>query len=629
MHAFAALCENLDLAPGGQRMQQALLAYLSQASAADAAWACRLLWRGSTRDLPLLRLPLAALRDAACQLAGVDALTYAACLRVVGDEAETIAHIVPAAGAAPVPHAATGIAAPGLAQWMTVLLPALQQAAPGQALQQVQQWWLQMASRERWLLNKLVTGGYRTKVTPLALQRALAQHAGVDTALMAQRLQHWTRAGEAVDLDAWHALVAPDVDEGAALHAGGAGQPYPFPSVQTLPHSPQSDTQAQPPATLLGPVQAWLLQPVYGGLPVQLVKRQGQAWLWTPTSELLNDRCPELLAQAHQLPDGTVLLGELVRWRPCHAAPAPVRQLMQPRRPGKAPRAATRKTSSSTSTASAAQAGERLQLRVHDLLEHGAVDCRQRPLLARQAALQQMLAAQGAAPIESHPSALHWMPALRCTDWLQAAALRDAAQAAGAAGVLWLSLLPSPPAEAGAGPAEPAAWLWKSPPALVQAVLVYAQRGPGGADDLPTETDDDAAAASALVYTFALWNRAPASAAEVQQVLHAIDRGETAPPADSPALHLVPITKTSQGLNAADAATLAQAVKTHKLQRFGPVTSLRPSLVVCLAYDSLATSPRHKSGLQLHAPRMLHVCAGLPLLEADNLGALRARCPAR
>ena len=63
-------------------------------------------------------------------------------------------------------------------------------------------------------------------------------------------------------------------------------------------------------------------------------------------------------------------------------------------------------------------------------------------------------------------------------------------------------------------------------------------------------------------------------------------------------------------------------MRASTLEKFGPVRSLRPSLVFELGFEGINRSPRHKSGLAVRFPRMLRIRDDKPLHEADDLTGL-------
>jgi DNA ligase-1 len=156
-------------------------------------------------------------------------------------------------------------------------------------------------------------------------------------------------------------------------------------------------------------------------------------------------------------------------------------------------------------------------------------------------------------------------------------------------------------------------WKWKIDPMSVDAVLVYAQRGHGRRASLYTD------------YTFAVWDRAPRDAAEAQQSIDGIAAGETPASLQARGLPvLVPFAKAYSGLTDAEIRQVDAVIRKTTLEKFGPVRTLVPSLVFTLGFEGIQTSPRHKSGIAVRFPRMLHWRLDKPLAEADTLDALRA-----
>ena len=63
-------------------------------------------------------------------------------------------------------------------------------------------------------------------------------------------------------------------------------------------------------------------------------------------------------------------------------------------------------------------------------------------------------------------------------------------------------------------------------------------------------------------------------------------------------------------------------IRQTTLEKFGPVRSVRPSLVFELGFEGINRSPRHKSGVAVRFPRMLRIRHDKPLHEADTLATL-------
>ena len=159
-------------------------------------------------------------------------------------------------------------------------------------------------------------------------------------------------------------------------------------------------------------------------------------------------------------------------------------------------------------------------------------------------------------------------------------------------------------------------WKCKTKPMSVDAVLVYAQAGHGYRASVQTD------------YTFAVWSRPPADAAEAAAALEAFARRE-APPvsggdAVSGTLQLVTFAKAYLGLRDAEFKAVDRVIRATTVNQFGPVRSLRPTLVFETGLKGNGASPRHKSGVAVRCPRMLRLRPDKPLHEADTLAAPRA-----
>jgi DNA ligase-1 len=171
-------------------------------------------FRSFAHECDQQRVPTSVLREAACREAGIDAWLFEECYQAVGDLAETIAHVLPPG----VPAARRG-----LADWMHERVLPLRGLPPTEQQARLAAAWRELDARGRFLFVKLIGGGFRVGVSRLLVQRALAQHTGLDAQLLAQRLVGWTDARALPDASRWHALVAPP-GQGSAP----AGQPYPF-----------------------------------------------------------------------------------------------------------------------------------------------------------------------------------------------------------------------------------------------------------------------------------------------------------------------------------------------------------------------------------------------------------------
>ena len=560
MRRFAQLYQALDATTATNDKVAALLAYFKAAPAADAAWAVYFLAGGKPRQV----VATALLRETACQRAGVDDWLFEACYQAVGDLAETIAHVLPPG---------TQRSDAGLAEWLEQRLLPLRGLAPTEQSERVAAAWNELDSAGRFLLVKLIGGGFRVGVSKLLVQRALSEAAGLDAKLMAQRLVGWTDARATPSAERYAALLAP-----AGTLALPSGQPYPFFLAHALQAAPAGFQDA------LGPPQDWLVEWKYDGIRAQVVKRAGQVWVWSRGEELVTERFPEVVQQAAAWPDGTVVDGELLVWHAGQEHPAPFALLQQ---------RITRKTLPKKLLADAP-----VVLLAYDLLEEDGVDQREQPQVQRRQQLETFAATH----------AMRLSPRVQAPDWPAYAALRATARERGVEGFMLKHLQ----SRYGTGrtKADGTWWKWKVEPLTADAVLVYAQAGHGRRASVYTD------------YTFAVWSRAPASAEEAQGVLAAIARKEAAPPRDSDVLQLLPFAKAYSGLSDEEFKAVDKVIRATTIEKFGPVRSVRPSLVFEIGFEGIQHSPRHKSGVAVRFPRMLRIRHDKPLHEADTLQVL-------
>ena len=318
----------------------------------------------------------------------------------------------------------------------------------------------------------------------------------------------------------------------------------------------------------LGAPSQWIVEWKWDGIRAQLVKRAGQVWLWSRGEELVTDRFPELSVMGDALPDGTVLDGEIVVWREDRVQPFAELQ----KRIG-------RKT-----------LGPKLLreipvvLLAYDLLEWQGRDLRAMPQQERRVQLDDLLASV------RHPSLIA-SPMLHGDDWPDLARQREAARAMGVEGMM----LKQRDAHYGVGRTKDVGtwWKWKIDPLSIDAVLVYAQRGHGRRASLYSD------------YTFAVWD-GPPEAAERK---------------------LVPFAKAYSGLTDAEMAKVDAVIRKTTVESFGPVRSVRPTLVFELGFEGIARSPRHKSGIAVRFPRMLRWREDKTVEDADTLQTLAALLP--
>jgi DNA ligase-1 len=435
MKAFARLYTALDETNKTNEKIDALTRYFAEAPAADAAWAVYFLSGRKPRQV----VPTRKLCAWAMELADVPEWLFNECYESVGDLGETIALLLPA------PEASNDIP---LHRWVEERLLPLRGADEVAQRESVIAAWLQMDSPQRYVWNKLITGSFRVGVSQGLVTRALALVKGVDANVVAHRLM-----GNWEPTPAFYAaLVALDTQD------AHASQPYPFFLAFPLEDKPDS----------LGEVADWQAEWKWDGIRAQLVRRQGQTFLWSRGEELVTERYPEIREAGDRLPEGTVIDGEIMPWK--NGAALPFAQLQ--RRIGRK------------------DVGKKVLEEVpvvlvtYDLLELEGQDLRNEPLRRRRELLEQIIADT---PAEGR---FVLSPVVQGASWEDLAHVREECRDRRVEGLM-LKRLNSPYR---VGRQRGDWWKWKVEPYTVDAVLVYAQLGHGRRASLYTD------------YTFAVWD---------------------------------------------------------------------------------------------------------------------------
>jgi DNA ligase-1 len=209
----------------------------------------------------------------------------------------------------------------------------------------------------------------------------------------------------------------------------------------------------------------------------------------------------------------------------------------------------------------------------YDILEVDENDVRDRALAQRFEDLTRILAALPQEGI------LNISP-VTAGSWQQLAEAREQARSRGVEGLMLKRL--SSPYRVGRRRGD--WWKWKVDPLMIDAVLLYAQPGHGRRSGLYTD------------YTFAVWD------------------------ADK----LVPFAKAYSGLTDAEIRQVDRFVRTHTLERFGPVRSVEPELVFEIAFEDIRRSSRHKSGIAVRFPRISRWRTDKKIQDADSLRTLKS-----
>ena len=457
MKAFQALYERLDRVNGTRAKVAALVDHFRSAPAEDAAWALSLLLGKRRRRLITGRRLREILRDRG-QLPDwlIDD-----CHGQVGDSAETISLLWPAVQERMRPVQAVHLPDIGnddpLHWWMETLLPAIGSLKDDAQADAVVTLWHAVPQDTHFIVNKLLTGGFRVGVSTGLISRGIAEAFDLDETLVVQRLM----GGFAPSATTFRQLTrAAEAEEQRS-----SGVPYPFFLASPL----------EPDRLEATPADQWQLEWKWDGIRGQLIHRSSGTYLWSRGEELVNDSFPELVDLGQALPLGTVLDGEVICWREGEAGPLGFDQLQ--RRLGRKTVGATLKRECP------------MRFIAYDLLEQRGVDIRSEPLLKRQHQLAELLSHV------NHPEGwrLQQSHSWPLGSWTELDQERSRAREHKAEGLM-LKHNESPYLS---GRKRGYWWKHKLEPMTLDAVLLYAQAGSGRRANLFTD------------YTFGLWSQGP------------------------------------------------------------------------------------------------------------------------
>ncbi|MFW8594661.1 cisplatin damage response ATP-dependent DNA ligase [Cribrihabitans neustonicus] len=387
---------------------------------------------------------------------------------------------------------------------------------------------------ERYAYLKLATGGLRVGVSGRLARTALAEYGSV--------------AVEEIE-ELWHALTPPYRPLFAWLDGGEKPVSLaaaPFRPVMLSTPITEKDLETLEPAEF---ISEWK----WDGIRVQASNDGGVRRIYTRTGEDISAAFPDL---AEALDFSGTLDGELLVRRGSEvAAFGDLQKRLGRKRVGK----------SLLESHPAA-------LRAYDLLVWNGEDLRGKPLEARLRALNACVAELASPRIDISPP-------LAFATWQELAALRAAPPETVIEGVM----LKRRDSAYLAGRKRGYWYKWKRDPMLVDAVMLYAQRGHGKRSGYYSD------------FTFGVWD------------------GEA----------LVPVGKAYFGFTDAELKALDRFVRNNTTDRFGPVRAVKPELVLEVAFEGLNRSSRHKSGVAMRFPRINRIRSDKPASEAGTLAELK------
>ena len=429
MKDFTQLYVELDQTNKTNEKIEAMRFYFERAAPEDAAWAFYFLSGRKPRQI----IPSAKLREWAIEKAGIPEWLYEESRDTVGDGAETIALLLP--------NNKTDDTTPLHVLVEQELLP-LRGADEATQYKAVTEAWARMDYSERLVYNKLITSAFRLGVSQQLVLRALALVSEMPVDVLAHRaMGSWEPTAEF-----YKSLINPQLEADETPVA----RPYPFHLAHQIEGQPES----------LGDVSDWQVEWKWDGIRAQVIKRQGQVFMWSRGEDLITERFPEIAQAAEALPDGTVIDGEVLPWFEGRVMPFTELQ----RRIG-------RKNLSAKILSEVP-----VVLQAYDLIELDGRDIREFEFRDRRENLERVVSTLGDETIFVTES-------VEAADWTDLAILRENSRDLGVEGFM-LKLRTSPYR---VGRHKGDWWKWKIDPLTIDAVLTYAQKGTGKRANLFTD----------------------------------------------------------------------------------------------------------------------------------------------
>lgn len=504
MKQFAELVQTLGSATKTNDKLSALQQYFATANDKDKVWVIAIF----TGRRPKRMLNASLLKAWCINLSNLPEWLFEESYHVVGDLAETIALLLP--------EATQESDNKNLHTYIEQLI-AISDKDEITKKEFIIQSWMQMNTAERFVFNKLITGGFRIGVSQKMMVNALSKTIEAAPSLIAHRISgNWNPMQ--ISLDELLSETGENIDY---------SKPYPFYLAYALDNEPQ----------ILGNEDEWQAEWKWDGIRGQIIKRNDEIFVWSRGEELITAKFPEYDLLKNLLPNGTVLDGEIIP--AVDGVPMPF-ALLQTR--------IGRKNISK----------KHLQdvpvcFFAYDILEFDSIDVRTNSLQERRHMLEHLVQSLPASPIILSTI-------IEFTNWQQLIDIRKDSRINGAEGLM----LKRKSSAYQVGRKVGDWWKWKIDPLTIDAVMIYAQKGHGRRSNLYTD------------YTFA------------------VQDGNK----------LVTFTKAYSGLTDKEFLQVDAFVKNNSIEKFGPVRTVKPELVFEIAFEGIAASNRHKSGVALRFPRI-------------------------
>ncbi|TBN06733.1 ATP-dependent DNA ligase [Hyunsoonleella flava] len=378
--------------------------------------------------------------------------------------------------------------------------------------------WSGLNMQERFIFNKLIGGSFRIGVSKKTLVNALAKVSGID----ANQLMHSIIGNWDINTITFDALIS-----GAHINYDNS-KPYPF----CLAYALEKELKD------LGQPKEWQVEYKWDGIRGQVVKRNGEIYIWSRGEELVTQQFPEIETVMQQFDDDFVIDGEILALKDSNVL---LFNDLQKR--------LNRKNISKKLLEEVP-----IGFYAYDVLEYNGEDLRNSSLEKRRTILEKLFASI------TLPNHIKLSQIIAFDDWDVLGEIRENARGINSEGLM-LKQKASP---YHVGRKKGDWWKWKVDPLTIDVVMIYAQKGSGRRSSKYTD------------YTFAVKK----------------DDG------------LVTVAKAYSGLTDKEITEISRWVNKNAIEKFGPVRTVKPELVFEIAFEGIALSNRHKSGVALRFPRI-------------------------
>lgn len=419
MKRFSQLIQELELSNKTTDKINALVSYFNEADNMDKPYVIAMF----TGKKPKRPISTTLIKQWAIELSNVPDWLFAESYHSVGDLSETIALVLP--------PPSKEIEKP-LYIWIAELT-GLNGKTDEEKKLYILNAWDSLQTQERFIFNKLISGNFRIGVSNKMLVNALAKLSNQDAnKIMHSIMGKW---------EPYH-ITFEELLAGSHVNTDNSW-PYPFCLAYALETEPQN----------LGSPTEWQAEWKWDGIRGQIVKRNGELFIWSRGEELVTEQFPELHFLKDKLPNGTVLDGEILVVKDGNVCSF---NTLQQR--------LNRKTINKQQLETAP-----IGFFCYDVLELNGTDIRTEPLQKRRAQLETIVANLNT------QNNVKLSPIVKFTSWDELATIRQTARDMNSEGIMLKKL--SSPFHAGRKRGD--WWKWKINPYTVDTVMIYAQKGSG------------------------------------------------------------------------------------------------------------------------------------------------------